>query len=90
MNTSPQLPPPDGFGNRLRRTRLIKGLTCAELGGEMGVPRSAVSRWEAGKTRPTIRSLRLLSRHLGVAQAWLAYGEGPMEIAPDPPSAPRS
>lgn len=79
MNTVLQLPPPDGFGNRLRRARMLRGLSCAEMGEKVTTHRSSVSRWETGKVAPTMRTLRELSEALGILQPWLAYGEGPME-----------
>jgi transcriptional regulator with XRE-family HTH domain len=84
MITPLSLPPPTSFGNRLRRARLVRGLSGSELVErcKQSIPtlnRSNYSRWEVGKNQPLMRNARCLAEVLRVNFGWLMYGEGPME-----------
>ncbi|HET6638872.1 MAG TPA: helix-turn-helix transcriptional regulator [Gemmatimonadota bacterium] len=50
----------------LREARLRAGLTQAELAARVGTTQSAIARWEAGATRPSLESLRRLVRACGL------------------------
>lgn len=41
------------LGNRLRRLRKARGLTLADLAGELGVSKPTVWAWEQGRSAPT-------------------------------------
>ena len=64
------------IGQRIRRARLRKGTTQAELGALVGMRRFYVSDLERGM-RPTPRAdtIRRLAEALDVEELWLAYGE---------------
>ena len=47
-------------GEEIKALRLRLGLTQAELGEAIGVFWNTVSRWEAGKMRPSTMALRAL------------------------------
>lgn len=50
----------------LRDARLRAGLTQAELGRSVGRPQSAIARWEGGRVRPSLETLRELVRACGL------------------------
>lgn len=53
-------------GDKLRRLRLGKGLTQADLAFKVGVSAASVARWETGKAAPTLAHVRILAQCLGV------------------------
>jgi len=81
MVSPPGLPPPDSLENRLRRARLLRGLSSLELAAKARKARASVYHWEGGRT-PTMRTLRDLALALDVNIAWLLGGEGPMDAPP--------
>jgi transcriptional regulator with XRE-family HTH domain len=50
----------------LREARLRAGLTQAELGRRVGRHQSAIARWESGRSRPSLETLRELIRACGL------------------------
>ncbi len=50
------------FGNYLTRLRLKAGLTQRALAYMLGVTDKAVSKWENGRSKPSVDTLRLLSQ----------------------------
>ncbi|MBK1729182.1 transcriptional regulator [Halorhodospira halophila] len=50
----------------------------AELGRRVGVSKQAARLWVEGQNLPTRENIANLAQVLGVRQAWLEYGEGPM------------
>ncbi|MFC4536757.1 helix-turn-helix domain-containing protein [Sphaerisporangium dianthi] len=56
----------DAVGPRLRRLRLHRGVTLADLAAETGISASTLSRLEAGLRRPTLEQLLPLARAYGV------------------------
>ena len=58
-------PATDPFPAALRRLREARGLTAQALADACGVSRPAVSRMEAGDSRPSIDVLRRLADALG-------------------------
>ena len=56
----------DGVGPRLKRLRLRRHVTLAELAAETGISSSTLSRLEAGLRRPTLEQLLPLARVHGV------------------------
>ena len=87
MASPPGLPPPDSFENRLRRARLLRGLSSSEFATQAKKARGSVYQWEAGRI-PTMRTLRDLAGALGVNLAWLIGGEGPMDTSPTTTEGP--
>ena len=81
MIPQPSLPPPNSFENRLRRARLLRGLSSLELAAKAKKARASVYQWEGGRI-PTMRTLRDLATTLNVNLAWLIGGEGPMDSPP--------
>ncbi len=49
------------FGNTLTRLRTARGLTQAELAARLGVTDKAVSKWENGRAKPGLDTLRRLA-----------------------------
>ncbi|GHU91918.1 hypothetical protein FACS1894202_14100 [Clostridia bacterium] len=59
-------------GQRIKQARNEKGLTLQEVAEKVGVIRSTVQRYEAGKINdPSIPVLESLARALDVNAAWL-------------------
>jgi transcriptional regulator with XRE-family HTH domain len=68
----------ESIGARLRRLRLERGLSQRQLGSR-GVSSAYISRIESGDRTPSVRTIRLLARKLGVTPGYLETGA---EIAP--------
>jgi transcriptional regulator with XRE-family HTH domain len=54
---------------RIAALRLEKRMSQAELGSVMGVTRSSVQQWEAGKTVPQLHHLAKMADFFGVSVA---------------------
>lgn len=61
-------------GAAIKRLREGKGLTQAELAGQIGVSDKAVSKWETAKGLPDISLIEPLSKALGVSVMELLSG----------------
>ena len=55
------------LGTKLRRARLIAGLSQARLGQQLGVTHCAVVQWETGRTAPRRTRLAALAAALGLS-----------------------
>jgi transcriptional regulator with XRE-family HTH domain len=68
----------DSIANRIRRARTLGCLTQADLAGQLGVSRSAVTQWERcqGGTTPSVDHLTRIACTTGVCFEWLATGRG--------------
>ncbi|HEX8969108.1 MAG TPA: helix-turn-helix transcriptional regulator [Chloroflexota bacterium] len=66
------------FSERLRRIRLERFLSQAELARRSGVHALTVTRLESGRTAPSTRTVRALAQALGVQPGELA---SPEEVA---------
>ena len=67
------------IGERIRKARIKKGLSQAELGEKLGVQRSAVSKWEKGQVVNIKRTTLLkLSKYLEIPPTELIDSEGSM------------
>jgi transcriptional regulator with XRE-family HTH domain len=73
------------FFQNLRRLRLARFLSQAELARQSGLHTLTISRLEAGRARPSTRTVRALASSLGVAPAELA---SPDEVAEADKRAP--
>lgn len=61
---------------RIRKARLLKGLSQTVLSSKLKVSRSAVANWESGNTAPSTAHLAQLSLATDVSHEWLATGRG--------------
>jgi transcriptional regulator with XRE-family HTH domain len=61
-------------GENIRNMRRKKGLTQEELGGLLGVGKSAVSRWESGEREVTLGTMRAIAAALAVTLESLVEG----------------
>ncbi len=63
--------PPDDLGNRLQRLRKERGLTLAQVAGQLGVSKPTVWAWERGRARPIEERIDALAEALGVSRSEL-------------------
>ena len=73
-------------GQRIAQKRKEAGLSQEALGGELGVSRQSIYKWESDAALPEIDKLVALSRRFGVTVGWLLG----VEEAPEAPPAPDS
>ena len=73
-------------GQRIAQKRKEAGLSQEALGGELGVSRQSIYKWESDAALPEIDKLVALSRRFGVTVGWLLG----VEEAPETSSAPDS
>ena len=73
-------------GQRIAQKRKEAGLSQEALGGELGVSRQSIYKWESDAALPEIDKLVALSRRFGVTVGWLLG----VEEAPEAASAPDS
>jgi ribosome-binding protein aMBF1 (putative translation factor) len=65
------------MGDRLLRARTARGLGSRQLSEEAGLSDGTVSALETGRRgTPTIDTVEVLARALGVTPEWLAWGRG--------------
>ena len=69
----------DGMGSRLAAIRTERGETKAALARAVGLSPSTVADIENG-AQTGVDVLEALAKVLAVSPAWLAFGEGPMEL----------
>jgi len=67
------------FATRLQAARTERGLKMRAVDERAGISPGTVRSLEAG-TMPSLDTLELIAKALGVSPAWLAYGEGPREL----------
>ena len=70
----------DGLAKRLTAARTLRELSMRELEQRADAAGNLVRNTQAGRSLPTLRTIEQLAKALGVSPAWLAYGEGPMEV----------
>lgn len=65
-----------GIARRVREARLRDGLTQAELSRESGVPLQTIKEAEGRQRKgpPTVDTLAMLARAIGVTIDWLYWG----------------
>ena len=73
------------MSERLRVTRLQRGLSLNGLAKLSGVARTTIGYLEAGTTTPSVETVELLAQALQVPAPWLAYGEGQSALADERP-----
>lgn len=62
------------LGQRIKQTRLDKGIQQIELAVEINMEKSNLSRIEAGRTNPTILSLKKIATALEIEVSELLKG----------------
>jgi transcriptional regulator with XRE-family HTH domain len=68
------------FADRLRRARIARNLTQAELAWASGLSQSSIANYENGSRR-TAKNIFTLAEVLRVPPQWLALGKGHMNAA---------
>lgn len=63
------------IGDRIRRSRVKKGLSQLELGMLMQCRDGMISRWETSRHRPDVNSSLALAKHLDVSISYLLTGQ---------------
>lgn len=79
------------LGQRIQELRRAAGLSQEALGGQLGVSRQAISKWEADAAVPEVDKLLTLSRLFGVGMDVLLQGEqtpGAAQTDEQPDKAP--
>ena len=62
----------EGFGNRLKEARESRGMTQPELAKACGKATAVtISRWETGKTEPSLSDVAAVCRALRINSDWL-------------------
>lgn len=70
------------IGQKIREARLAKGMTQEELGGILGVQKSAIAKYENGRIVNIKRStLKKISDVLGIRPSELIFEATPVETA---------
>ena len=72
--------PPGTIGEGIRRERLRRGLTLAQLANQVNLTVSAVSQIERGASDPSISSLRRISQAFDIPMFQFLIGTVPREI----------
>lgn len=67
----------DKFGDRLKRLRQARGMTQVALAGATGCTATFVRQIEAGRKRPSLKTLKALAGALSVTEAELLEGRVP-------------
>lgn len=65
------------LGGRLRAVRTARRLTLEQLGQASGLPPGSLSRFERGRTTPSIETLERIAGALGMSVAALIADEEP-------------
>ncbi len=72
--------PPNGLESFQGRLMLAaQNRNISELASEVGVSRSALYKWLAGKSEPAIAKLAAFARATNRSVSWLVSGEGPWQ-----------
>ena len=72
----------ESFGERLRRLRLDRGVSCAQLANRVGVTEGAIRQMESGQTKMASFVIGLrLAKELGTDPWFLANGVADDEAA---------
>ena len=69
----------EGFGSRLTMLRAAKGMTIAQLAGQLHISSSVISRYESDERLPSFSGLIKLAHFFGVSTDYLLG----MEPLPD-------
>lgn len=69
------------FHEKIQKLRKQKGLTQEELAQALFVSRTAISKWESGRGRPNLESLKAMAKFFGVTVDELLSGEELLAVA---------
>lgn len=72
-------PPVWSLGDRLARARKSAGIRSGEMGDRLGVTRTSIGNWEAGRHVPSAVVLRVWAEETGVPLWWLR-GDDPETV----------
>jgi transcriptional regulator with XRE-family HTH domain len=61
-------------GDRMRKGLRHAGVGAQEMADYLGVARSTLGNWLAGRIDPSTQTLRLWALRCGISYEWLAYG----------------
>jgi transcriptional regulator with XRE-family HTH domain len=76
----------ESFGERLRRLRVARGVSCAQLAHRVGVTEGAIRQMESGQTKMASFVIGLrLAKELGTGAWYLANG---VPDDAEPPAGP--
>ena len=64
------------MNERIKKIRLLLGLTQVEFGRRIGVKQSAVTGYENGNRQPLDTVITSICREFNVSEQWLRTGEG--------------
>ena len=70
----------EGFGSRLTMLRAAKGMTIAQLAGQLHISSSVISRYESDERLPSFSGLIKLAHFFGVSTDYLLGIENKQEI----------
>lgn len=70
------------LGPRMRRFRILTGLTQQELAERVGISRAAISLYESSEREPDLRNQKKIATALGVTIGDL-LGEGQLQDVPE-------
>jgi transcriptional regulator with XRE-family HTH domain len=70
------------IGQKIKKTRLERGLTQQELGNIIGVQKSAIAKYESGRVVNIKRStLQKIAKALNIRPSELVFDESPKDTA---------
>jgi transcriptional regulator with XRE-family HTH domain len=69
---------PTDYQRRLQQARKAAGMTCQQLGEELGMSRQSISQFELGKQSMDIATFLKACHTVGVHSTWVLEGTGPM------------
>ena len=73
------------FADNLRAARARLKLNQTDLGRQVGIGQGAITKWETGKSTPTVDQLLVIAHALGTTAADLLAG---LTLPPKEPPAP--
>lgn len=71
--------PVEDFKSRLNIALSCTNMRPVELAHKTGIPKSSISQYMSGYTKPKDERIYLISQVLGVSEAWLMGFDVPME-----------
>ena len=59
------------FGEKIRHSRMLQGLSQADLAAKTGLNPSAISHFEKGRRKPSFENLQRLAKSLSITSDYL-------------------
>ena len=72
---SARVRPPEGVATRIHNQLLMQGRSQQWLSGQTGVSQRSISHWMRGRCKPSLDSVEIVAKALGVRPGYLAFGE---------------